>query len=321
MNILEREIPKIIPKLEALSGRLSPFHEKQGILKLAHSRFLAGYQGEKAVDYYFSLMDQDKYDFYHGIRLFNGKTYFQIDTLIISNAFILPIEIKNLAGTIEYDRKNNKFTNSGGVITNPLSQVKLQKLQLTDWLQNKNCPPIPDFLVAMSNPSTKINSPSGLPDQYWKICSGQDLLEKIQIYEKMYKTEHISLKERKRLRKLLLKAHTPLNPDVLKKYKISKEELIPGVQCPSCNAIPMDHIYGKWECPKCLTKSKTAHIKTIQDHFLLNGPTITNKQFREFTLLKDRQVATRILISLKLPYIGTNKGRVYYSPEYNPNQD
>lgn len=322
MIILEREIPRIIPKLEALKDRLIPNHSQLVYIERDHASFMAGYQGEKNFEYYFSLLNGDKFEFYHGLRLYNGKSYFQIDTLIISKCYVLVVEIKNINGTVEYDKKNNQFTRKGKVLTNPLSQVKLQKLQIVDWFQSHKSPPFPvDFLVAMANNSTKINTPSGLPDHYWKICSGHDFLEKIQIYEKMYKIEQISSKERKRLKKLLLKCHTPLEVDVLKKYTISKKEVITGVQCPSCKAIPMIHEFATWTCPTCLHKSKNVHKKTIHDYFLIMGPTITNKQFRDFTHLESRQIASRLLGEMNLPHTGTNKGRIYYSPNYIPEEN
>jgi hypothetical protein len=319
MIILKREEPRIISKIEALMSRLPENHLKMERINKDYSNFKAGYQGETRVDYYFSLMDQNKYDFYHGLRLYNGNTYFQIDTLIVSDYFILCDEIKNLSGTIVYDKKNNQFKKNDAVITNPFSQVKLQKIQLVDWLHNHNFQPfIVDILITMANPSTKIETPLGTPDEYWKLGYGHDLLEKIHIYEKSYKKEQFPSKERKRLKKLLLKYHTPLEIDVLKKYELSKEEILGGVECPSCHVLPMKHIYGTWICPQCLYKSKDAHKKTIQDHFLLFGPTITNKEFREFSHIQSRQISSRFLAEQNLSHTGINKGRIYYKPNYIP---
>jgi hypothetical protein len=67
--------------------------KKLDLIKRDYASFKAGYQGEKRIDYYFSLMDQTKYDFYHGIRLSNGKDCFQIDTLMVFNYFILADEL------------------------------------------------------------------------------------------------------------------------------------------------------------------------------------------------------------------------------------
>jgi hypothetical protein len=323
MIYLERKEPQIVTKIEALIGRLSENFGKLDLIKKDYASFKAGYQGEKRIDYYFSLMDQNKYDFYHGIRLFNGKDYFQIDPLIVSNYFILADEIKNLSGTIIFNKKDNQFTQNNRVITNPFSQVKLQKLQFTDWLERHRFPPFPvDTLITMANPSTKIEAPLGFPDNYWKLGYGHDLINKINIYEKSYKKELIPNKERRRLKKLLLKYHTPLEVNVLRKYGVTKGDIIPGVKCPPpCLFIPMTYNNGVWSCPKCLHQSIDAYKNDIKNYFLIFGPTITNKEYREFTGVQSRYTATRHLSALSLPHTGTNKGRIYYSPDYKPEQN
>lgn len=318
MIYLKREEPLILTKLDLLKNRLNENFPKMDLINKDFHSYKAGYQGEVNMDYYFSLMDEDKFDFYHGLRLFNGKSYFQIDTLIVTNRYILPVEIKKLSGTIVYDKKTNQFTQNSKPIKNPFSQVKLQKLQFVDWLQKHNFPPIPvDFLIPMANNFTKIEYPSGTPDQYWKLCYGYDLIEKIQVYEKSYKIEHFTSKDRKRLKKLLLKEHKPLDINVLIKYELSKQELIPGVMCPKCKTPSMDYHHGNWICSKCQLKSKDEHIRTVQEHFLIIKPTITNKEFRELTQIKSRQKASRLLASMNLPHTGTNSTRIYFSPNYN----
>lgn len=317
---LERKKPQILIKIETLKdGRLSENHPKIDIINKDYVSYKTGYQGEVNLDYYFSLMDQDKYDFYHGLRLFNGQSYFQIDTLIVTNRYILPVEIKKLSGTIVYDKKTNQFTRNDQPITNPFSQVRLQKIQFVDWLQTHKSPPIPvDFLIAMANNSTKFECPAGYPDQFWKLGYGHDIIEKVQIYDKSFKMEHYSSKDLKRLKKLLLKEHTPFDVGVLKKYGIAIEDIITGVFCPTCITKTMSYSHGVWLCAYCEHKSKNEHIKALKDYFLLIGPTITNKQFRDFMHIQSRHVATRLLVAMRLPSIGSNSGRIYFSPDYKP---
>ncbi|CAG9609730.1 hypothetical protein NEOCIP111885_03473 [Pseudoneobacillus rhizosphaerae] len=324
MIILPREIPRILLKIEALMGRLPENHPKLENLTRDYGRIKAGYQGEKSLEYYFSLMNQEKYDFYHGLRLQNSNSdsFFQIDTLIVSDAFVPLVEIKNLSGTVVYDKNTNQFTQNSKPIINPISQVKLQKLQLIDWFQKHKFQPFPvDYLIAMANPSTKIEAPNGNPEQFWKMCYGHDFIDKIQLYEKTHKMQNIPIKERKRLRKLLLKYHTPLEVDVLKKYTISKQDIITGVRCPLCHSIPMMHSYGSWECLFCHHKSKDAHKNAVNDHFFIFGPTITNKEFRELTHIESPQSANRLLTTMNLQHTGSNKGRIYYATWYLPSNN
>jgi hypothetical protein len=51
------------------------------------------------------------------------------------------------------------------------------------------------------------------------------------------------------------------------------------------------------------------------------GPSITSKEFREFTHITSKQLAYRYLDSMSLPFTGTNKGRIYYSPDYIPEKN
>ena len=76
----------------------------------------------------------------------------------------------------------------------------------------------------------------------------------------------------------------------------------------------MKYHYGVWTCPHCKEKSKTAHIKAIEDYFLLIKPSITNSELRHFLQIDSIKSANNILKSLNLPYTGNRKGRVYHRP-------
>jgi hypothetical protein len=112
--------------------------------------------------------------------------------------------------------------------------------------------------------------------------------------------------------KQLLKSHTPLLPKTLSAYSIDPIDIKPGVQCPSCFAIPMNRQHGKWFCKKCGCKCKDAHISAITDYSLIFSQTITLSQFRNFPLIPESKVkmASDLLISLNLHHKGTKKGRV-----------
>ena len=61
---------------------------------------MAGYYGEKSLDYHLSSLNQEKFDIYPGLRLSIRSQYFQIDSLVITTRFLLIIEIKNLKGEL-----------------------------------------------------------------------------------------------------------------------------------------------------------------------------------------------------------------------------
>ncbi|MCM3763950.1 hypothetical protein [Neobacillus niacini] len=74
---------------------------------------------------------------------------------------------------------------------------------------------------------------------------------------------------------------------------------------------------GPWVCIRCGTVSKDAHIQAIDDHFLLFGPTITNRELRAFLHLGDSvDVAGRMLRSLNLVCSGSRRMRVYAPDQF-----
>ncbi len=103
MIIQDREIPRIILKLQALLRRLPLNHPKIQVLVDELNRRSAGHKGEEALDYPLSLLDPKDYLIFHGLRLQINNNFFQIDTLVISKHYILLIEVKNLAGSIYFD--------------------------------------------------------------------------------------------------------------------------------------------------------------------------------------------------------------------------
>ena len=134
----------------------------------------------------------------------------------------------------------------------------------------------------------------------------------LKAFERKHPEQKLSTKEMRKISRLLVKKHTPLNKDVLQQFQLSKTELLKGVQCSNCTYIPMKRTYGKWLCPTCNHSSKDAHIEALKDYSLLFSHTITNQELREFLVLTSESVAKKMLITLNLTYTGRNKARVYH---------
>ncbi|MGF3105513.1 hypothetical protein [Rossellomorea sp. DUT-2] len=109
------------------------------------------------------------------------------------------------------------------------------------------------------------------------------------------------------------KGNTPLNPSILDTYKISKNDILPGVICKECAHLPLIREFGYWSCANCKQKSKNGHIEALKEYYLLFGSEITSSQLRGFLIISSPSLATRLIKSAH-PYvqpIGTNKGRIY----------
>ncbi|GAE28402.1 hypothetical protein JCM9140_4626 [Halalkalibacter wakoensis JCM 9140] len=312
----ERTIPHKILQLQALQRRLPAHHPKLPQIEEELARRIAGHRGEQALDYYLLFLDPRKYDIYHGLRLTDQTSYFQIDTMIVSPAFILLIEIKNISGTIYFDgtfdqmlrTKEGKETG----FSNPLLQIKRHELQFDNWLHLHKLvqPPLEPFVV-ISNPSTIIKASNQHTHFFEKIIHSASLLTKIEQLEKRHPTVYLKQKDNQKLSTTLLKQHTPAKTDILEQLNISEAELIKGVHCPKCLAIPMLRSYGKWSCPKCTYAAKDAHLPSLKDYTLLVNSTITNSKLRHFLQLSSRNISTDLLQSLNVSITGKQKGTTY----------
>lgn len=310
----ERSIPEMILQLEALLRRMPEMmHGREKAVSELNKR-KAGYKGEEKLDYYLSFLDEKDYRIFHGLRLSNGKHFFQIDTLLLSRKFAFIIEVKNWNGTIIFEPQFHQLIRiqegKEEAFHDPVSQAEHQSRQLKKWLHTNGFPEIPiEYAVVISNPSTIINSSSKqIPN---KVIHAHRLINKMVSTEGTYVNECINDKEVKKISKTLLKQHSPQEIDILKYFNINLDTLLTGVQCPQCNAFPMIFHWGKWHCPVCKISSSTAHYQAVQDYFLLIKPTITNAEFRRFTHIQSVHTAYKLLTQMNLEEVGEKKNRAY----------
>lgn len=315
MKELQKTIELII--YEILLRRLDKNHIRYDEIKGEWAKRNAGFIGEKSVYRMLTFLDDQKYFIFHNLRLKIDQYFFQMDFLVVTTKFILIIEAKNIAGTLLFDEFGQfirVIDDKEEGFQDPISQVKLHKRQLQKWLEKNHFPKIPiEYAVVVSKPSSIIKMTSRNPEVRKRVMPLTKLLEFIEnIY---YKNDSLSMKQLKKINKQLLKDNTPFIPNLLEKYKLSKKDILTGVQCPNCITAPMIPKNGTWKCPQCNTYSKTAHIDAIYDYLLLINPTISNRDLREFLQLSSRQKATRILTSMNLAHTGENKNRLYILPK------
>ncbi|WP_075983177.1 nuclease-related domain-containing protein [Bacillus massilinigeriensis] len=318
MIVKERSIPLRLRVDEALLRRIHVENPKRSMIQEDLAKMNAGYKGEQAIDYYINFLSQENYHIFHDLRLKKDDLFFQIDTLILTLKFILIIEIKNIAGSIYFEPifkqliRTNDEKEEG--FPDPISQAQRKQQLLIKWLKSHKFPVIPiDYLIVISFPSTIINSSKRMSKYYQKICHLHTFQEKVEELNQHYQEQKLTTRELNKLKKLLLKSHTPLKNHPPCPFNIQESEILTGVQCPSCLHTPMIRVKGNWSCPKCQTKSKDAHIQAVNDYFLLFDHTMTNQQMREYLHLKSPDTATRLLVSMDLSFTGSGKGRVYFN--------
>lgn len=316
----ERKKSDKIIKLEAALGRLPLDHFKRQLLEQELRNRLKGYRGEQSLDYHLSFLPNKEYIILHDLRLSNGTFFFQIDTLIITPQVIIILEIKNLSGTLFFDRDTKQLiqTNHEGKekgYPDPLIQVMKQRMQLQQWI-NQNLsinPPIEHFVV-ISDPSSILKTNPGNHLIFKRICHSAVIVNFILDLKNKHMEVVLTSKSIKKLTNLLIKHNVPLHVDILQNFGIPKEDIITGALCSSCSLTVLQYKQCNWSCPKCGGKFKDAHINATHDYFLLINPTITNQKLREFLHISSRSVSLRILNSMNLSYYGDGKGRLYFLP-------
>jgi hypothetical protein len=310
-------VPILLHKTEALERRIKPNHEKMPIIKAKIKALKSGYNGEKVINYHLSQIPSQKYLIFHDLRLPLGNSFFQIDALLLSPKFILTIDGKNHSGklTIEKNQMIQEYLDTREVYENPVSQVNRHKILLKYWLTQYQIPSIPiESLVVITKTSTEVKISQGYKEAEEKICKASDLLKKIEDIEKYFTKKSIDQKTIEKVRDLFLTKHTPKNSNVLKMFGIHEFEILTGVHCPRCLFLPMSYRRNNWICPSCQFISRDAHLKALNDYFLIINTTITNPEIRRFLHLPSPRVATNILSQLNFPYKGVKRGRVYLQP-------
>jgi hypothetical protein len=319
MLVKDRSKSLRIKKLEVFQRRLIQNHPKLLTISDELGGRLAGHHGEQSNDYFLKPFLSKGYSILHDLRLAAHDSFFQIDTLLISTRYILILEIKYITGTLHFDHLNQviraRDDGSEEAFQNPIYQVKRQRSHLTDWLSRNRVPNIPiHSLVVMSNPRTIIKSLPSHKDVLQYVTHSPYLQERIQVFDKMHSVEKLTKKEITKLLKLLVRQHTPDNPDLLKRYQIEEKDIIKGVYCTECFYMPVVRKNNTWVCPKCSKKDRKLHLPSLEDYALLFGASITNKEFCVFLQIHSRHVAKRILSNMDLPHTGGCKGRTYTLP-------
>ncbi|MFT8323022.1 MAG: nuclease-related domain-containing protein [Bacillus sp. (in: firmicutes)] len=231
MIVKSLEIPLHISKIEALLKRLPPTHEKISLIQSDLKKIVAGYHGEKSLDYPFCFLPEKEYYILHDLRLFDGKNYFQIDVLILSTKYFLLLEVKNIAGELYFDTDFNQLirTKEGkkNAFSDPLIQVKRLELQFKKWLKLETSVPIYG-LVVISNPASFIHTNDSKLSKSKKIIHRDSLPFRMEQIAHSIPNPSMDEATIKKWIKELKKKHTPLNIDITTKYHLKRAEIQKG---------------------------------------------------------------------------------------------
>ncbi|WP_260682081.1 NERD domain-containing protein [Alkalicoccobacillus porphyridii] len=315
---MNRSMPIRLHQLKALKNRLPSGWSSK--MKEDLTLYEAGYRGERNLEYHLNFLEDRDFVFVHDLRLraSNGH-YFQVDTLVVTSRFFVIVEVKNLVGRIEFhDELKQMVRRSNGediLMPNPLHQVRRQQAQLSDWLLERDLPLMPcEQLIVFANPSTIIHSTEAGKKSLSKVVYAEGVVPRLEKLKSHF-SKGRSYFDKSSLAKLVdtLKAnHAPSLFPILSTYQLNYSNLQKGVFCPDCRAPRMNRQgrSGSWHCKSCGCKSKDAHIRALEDYYLLVKPTITNAEVREFLGVESKDVAKRFLSKLDIK--STHKNRYCY---------
>jgi len=317
MILKPRSTPLIVHQLKALLRRLPLNDPRRPTIENNLVKFEKGHRGELQLDHYLNFLTTNNHFLIQGLRLpdsFGG--HFQIDTLLLTTRYLCVFEVKNWTGSVSFDpaleQTTRKFNGTEEGCSDPISQVLMQRTHLLRWLQKHRFPTINIHpFVVISHPTTIINVKSNFKLVADHVLHAHAVLDRLEKIEKKESTEFLDKKILRRIGKTMVKHHIPKKDDVLKRYRIEVSELITGVCCEDCNRYSMIRAHGRWCCLSCGASSKTAHLKALEEYFLLIGEEITNHQARVFLRVSHRNVVTHMFKEMKLYMKGKNKNARY----------
>jgi len=301
---------------EALIRRLPQYHKMKEKIQADYKKKRRALRGEKEVEFPLKFLEEQDYLILHNLRIEDNNGFFQIDTLVINERYILILEIKNWYGTILFG-ENGQVTRVGDDgreegFPNPIPQAKLQKHRLQKWLNKQVQLEIPlHFFVVISFPSTIIRSTSPKYPIPKGVIHNSNLAFEIEKLKDVYTIQKAKMNVLIKCSKQLIKAHTPISEKLLGKYNVSVDELLKGVYCSNCSSLPMTKIHGKWLCERCNYRSADSYIESLKDYQLLIGNYISNQETRDFLKLDSPYVTKNLLQQGNFKRIGNTRAQKY----------
>ena len=303
-------------QLISLNRRVIPTHYMFNKINKDYNLAMAGLYGEKEVYFYLKHLPSGHYFILHNIRLRDSTGYFQMDYIIITVKFILILEVKNYTGKVyfnQFDQLELIKNSEKEVYQNPINQVERHQLLLQNWLLDHLFLDIPVYsYVVFSSPTTLIQSDSSDSQIHKKIISGSNLVPTILQLEKEEKNHYLTISDIRSLSSLLIESHSPYKIDIQKKYRIQYQDLIKGIHCPYCSAIPLEKNNRIWLCRNCDYVGPNNYIQSLNDYYYLISDQITNKEARDFLQIHSSSTMRYLLHKAGYKNTGDNKGRKYF---------
>lgn len=316
MIIKHRSMPKNLLGLLSLSRRLAASHEKANDVGVRLSNEEAGFGGEKNFDkHMLEFKPIYAHAILHDLCLKQNGIFSQMDSILITPSFIIIFEVKNIGGKIKFERNPDRIvvTSDDGrtrTMQSPIAELERKKYLLQGWLSNIGIKmPIQCVVVfayakeiePVLVPGYHITFAYQVPYYLYGLSLEEELISSRNLIE-------LAVKMRQN--------HSEYNPfPMVEKWKISRDDLLPGVFCSACSHRGMKWHLRRWTCPKCGNRGDDNHIEAVAEWFYLMDKKMTNRDFREFLLVDSNDVAKRLLTKSNLQLRGQRRGSYYVLDE------
>lgn len=312
MVLRNRARPRPLEKLDAIISRIPEEHSALKNMKSHAAKYQKGYNGERKLDYFirgmpgnFSILNDVT------LTIFNKKV--QIDSILITQYAIYIIEVKSYEGIVTFDTGLGQFIQENKEKLEgykyPITQVEQIQFYLMRWLQERGLSGLPIYYFIVFSEASTLIKVKGDEHSIRRIVSHVDKIQLRLInfdeYLKKNRSGNQSLKNK--IINALLNECEDFDYDVLQKFGINRNELLPGVHCPKCSTLGMKRFNRKWYCQKCNTSSDNAHKKALYHYTLLIHHEMKNEDCRKFLQLDSRFVARKMLQDSHLTLKSGNK--------------
>ncbi|AYC28934.1 nuclease-related domain-containing protein [Paenisporosarcina cavernae] len=308
MNTVEPSQLKVYKRLRNRVESVDPLYAH---LSRQIELISAGFGGEKEVERVIRTLNlpDDSYVFTDLHIPMSNNRYLQIDVLVLTPSYFLLLEVKNIRGTIMFEKNPNQLVreveNVREVFRCPEQQVIRHERRLRGLLNAISASGLPEIhpLIVMAYPKTIVlKGPEKV--NIINACDLENYVEEINANFSMESQElHriASIVERKSWPFLM----TPLH----EKFPLETTDIKIGVFCSEC----LSPIRKRLRlCPYCSYPVMQSRIDSIADLMLLVRNPVSNADIREFLNIHQHETISYILQHANFRITGKGKGTRYH---------
>ncbi|MGI8386793.1 nuclease-related domain-containing protein [Robertmurraya sp. P23] len=244
--------------LRSLNTRMT-LTEKE---KFHYSVLEKGFEGERKFDQLLEILQEERY-ILNDLLLEVNNSYFQIDSLIISQEAIYLLDVKNYQGDYYLDSDKLYSVTTDREYKNPVTQLQRSATLFRQLLQSLKRNFLVEASVIFINPEftlyqCPVDQPFIFPTQVNRFLKSLN-----QITSKLND-------EQKKLAKKLISLHQPKNPfNRLPEYHY--DHLQKGIYCKTCFSFAVSVKTDKFVCEKCgdLEKIPLGILRNVKEFMLL----------------------------------------------------